>query len=480
MEYPKLQAIINANTTLTFNALKADRGLVIEIQIKLSRLGFYPGGGWIDGDLGNSGSFTRKGLSDFCTETGVVPTSGTIALDPSIAQKLIDVPQVNSVLNAAATTSMILGKLKEIQKKSLIVNANAVSSAFVSRTINNSPFQKLIDKYPEHLKQKPNGVNVAFTNDLASFSPYPDRGRKPTIDMQGLNFLAGDIGQACVCIGGFADNTSPIQSKWLGRDAFAAKQFWSATKFIGVLNTVDRMNDLSSAVDIDNCKISGKKFNDLVKDMVSLEEILGSSNAIAAMFKRFTQRQDLEKWLIDLTGNSGIEFRGFFGEPPLFPSPVLKDSVTGKTLNFAAQGVTGDNAVSAYDLVRLISMLGWHQHLTPSSRLPAAQWTSLESVVRAMGFDTSRYVDVALETLGLVDAIAEPVVISKVGFGNSNTPGNGAMTYVAFVKFVDRRTSPGQLRTFALALRCPGSGDFDSRDTGLAAAVTEIVRRIVT
>jgi hypothetical protein len=164
----------------------------------------------------------------------------------------------------------------------------------------------------------------------------------------------------------------------------------------------------------------------------------------------------------------------------LFPSPVLKDSVTGKTLNFAAQGVTGDNAVSAYDLVRLISMLGWHQHLTPSSRLPAAQWTSLESVVRAMGFDTSRYVDVALETLGLVDAIAEPVVISKVGFGNSNTPGNGAMTYVAFVKFVDRRTSPGQLRTFALALRCPGSGDFDSRDTGLAAAVTEIVRRIVT
>jgi hypothetical protein len=54
------------------------------------------------------------------------------------------------------------------------------------------------------------------------------------------------------------------------------------------------------------------------------------------------------------------------------------------------------------------------------------------------------------------------------------------MTYAAFVKFVDRRTNPGKLRTFALSLRCPGSGSFDFRDTRLAAAVTEIVRRIVT
>jgi hypothetical protein len=57
------------------------------------------------------------------------------------------------------------------------------------------------------------------------------------------------------------------------------------------------------------------------------------------------------------------------------------------------------------------------------------------------------------------------------------------MTYAAFVKFIDRRTSPGKLRTFAFALRCPknnSSDSFDFRDTRLAAAVTEIVRRIVT
>ena len=135
----------------------------------------------------------------------------------------------------------------------------------------------------------------------------------------------------------------------------------------------------------------------------------------------------------------------------------------------------GNNAVSAYDLVRLISMLGWHQHLAPNAQLPFAQWKSLESMVRAMGVDTARYVDVALETLGLINVISEPVVISKVGFGESS------MTYVAFVRFIDNSVNPKKLRAFSLALRCPknnGASD-DFCDTRLAAAVTEIIRRIV-
>jgi hypothetical protein len=90
-----------------------------------------------------------------------------------------------------------------------------------------------------------------------------------------------------------------------------------------------------------------------------------------------------------------------------------------------------------------------------------------------MGNDTARYVDVALETLGIVNVISEPVIISKVGWGD------GSMTYAALVKFVDRRMTPSKLRTFALALRCPTPTDNKSRDTHLAAAVTEIVRRII-
>jgi hypothetical protein len=69
------------------------------------------------------------------------------------------------------------------------------------------------------------------------------------------------------------------------------------------------------------------------------------------------------------------------------------------------------------------------------------------------------------------------VIISKVGFGNS------AMTYTAFVKFVDQTVTPNKLRTFALALRCPktaSNSTDDFCDTRLAAAVTEIIRRIVT
>jgi len=47
-----LQDIVNDNKTLTRSQLKADQGLVREIQTKLANLGLYPGGQWIDGDLG--------------------------------------------------------------------------------------------------------------------------------------------------------------------------------------------------------------------------------------------------------------------------------------------------------------------------------------------------------------------------------------------------------------------------------------------
>ena len=63
-----LQDIINNNQTLTRSQLTGDRALVIEIQTKLANLGFYPGGGWIDGGLGDLNSFSWKGLIDFCTK----------------------------------------------------------------------------------------------------------------------------------------------------------------------------------------------------------------------------------------------------------------------------------------------------------------------------------------------------------------------------------------------------------------------------
>jgi hypothetical protein len=51
------------------------------------------------------------------------------------------------------------------------------------------------------------------------------------------------------------------------------------------------------------------------------------------------------------------------------------------------------------------------------------------------------------------------------------------MTYAAFVWLVDHRLTLAKLRTFSLALRCPNPASNQSRDTHLAAAVIEIVRR---
>lgn len=475
-----LQGIISSNLSLTQAQLKADRKLVMEIQSKLANLGFYPGGPWIDGDLGDSSSFSWIGLTNFCNAIGgiSIPSAG-LAIDLGIATKLVETSQVVAVLDGAKNTTAILDLFKKIQKASPIINSSTPSSAFVSRTINKSPFQNLVDNYPANLESKPDGTSIAFSGSTIGLDEYPNRGSKPNIDNTALNFLSSDITNACVCVGGFTDSTSKIKANWAGKNSIAIEQFLSATKFIGVLNTVCQINEKSPNTDIDDCIIESprKRFNLLVNDMVSMSGNISSSNSIASMFKRFTQRPKLEKWISDITDNA-VDFTGGFFDPPFIQSPIVKDMINGVTVaSFSTPppAPNGNNAVSAYDLVRLISMLGWHQHLEPSAQLPFARWKSLESVVRSMGIDTARYVDVALETLGLINVISEPVIISKVGFGQSS------MTYAAFVKFVDNSVNPKKIRTFALALRCPknnGASD-DFCDTRLAAAVTEIIRRIV-
>jgi hypothetical protein len=482
-----LQDINSTGSSLTRAQLKLDKALVMEIQILLNALGFYPGGGWIDGDLGRDlNSFSWKGLVNFCTMVRSPSISSpAVAIAPDIAQKLLDTKQVNSILSDATNTSLILDKLKKIQTASIIVNPHTEAAAFVARTINKSPFQTHINNYPTYLEQKPDGTSIISYGDsftlstgiTVNFSDYPDRGDRPTINNTGLNFLSSNISHACVCVGSFSNTGSPIKANWLGKNAFDAEQLLSATKFIGVLNTVCQIHANSINTDVDDCVIESPRyrFNDLVKDMVTYKYNYGSSNAIGAMFKRFTERPKLEQWIVEQTGNTGIEFRGGYGENSLIANPKIKDTTTGTVvLSSGDTGATGNNSASTYDLVRLISMLGWHLHLPDAAKLPSAQWKSLESVIRAMGHDTARYVDVALETLGVVNVISEPVIISKVGWGNSS------MTYAALVKFVDRRTTLGKLRTFALALRCPTPTLSKSRDTYLAAAVTEIVRRILT
>jgi hypothetical protein len=417
-----LQSIISSGLSLTFSQLKSDRSLTIEIQLKLANLGFYPGGGWIDGDLGDSTSFTWTGLIDFCKRVGGVPQpSNTVAIDPSIAQQLLDTQQIIAILSDAANTSKILDRLKVIQKASPIVNTKAgISSAFVSRTVNNSPIQTLIANYPDNIEQKPDGIDIAFADSLANLFTYPKRGILPNIDDTGLDFLADEIGHACVCIGGFDNSTNPIKVRWFGRKSLdSVTLWWSTTKFIGMLNTVCQINQKSVSTELKNCiiELPRSSFTSLVRDMVTYQG--KSSNAIGALFKSFTKREVLSDWIEAQTGNLNVDFRALYGVDPLIDPATIKDLTNSSfSLRSTSKGNVGDsNQLAAYDLVRLISMLGWHPHLTPESQLPSAQWESLKSIIQAMGHDTARYVDVALETLGLVNVISEPVIISKVGWG---------------------------------------------------------------
>ena len=490
-----LQDIITSNATLTRSQLKDDRGLVIEIQSKLVNLGFYPGG-WVDGELGMTETFSWRALTDFCAKVGGLPTpSNTLAINKEIAQKLINTKQVESVLKTA-TQGSILTRLQTIQAKLPIINKNTPASAFVARTKDTSTFQPLIFDYPTYLAQKPDRTNVVSYGDsltlstgkVVNFSNYPNLGQQPTIDNNGLDFLSGNISHACLCIGSFGDDGNQIKAHWLGKNALNSTiLWWSTSKFIGVLNAVCQINQKSINTDVDDCVIikstsTRYRFHDLVKDMVSYQGL--SSNAIGVLFKSFTKREDLSNWVKQLTGNNTLDFRGTYGEPPLVSPAKVTDTTTGTVVlaSTVLGAATTTNSLAAYDLVRLISMLGWHLHLPATAKLPSAQGKSLESVVRAMGNDTARYVDVALETLGVVNVISEPVIISKVGWGDISET-SGSMTYTALVKFVDRRFTPGKLRTFAFTLRCtnPTSlGNFDGRDTNLAVAVTEIIRRILT
>jgi hypothetical protein len=497
-----LEDIVTNGQSLTLEEFKKNEQLVLEVQKKLRNLGLYPGGPWIDGKLEDK---SIQGLSQFCLKVGLGLPTATNAIDSTLAKELLDKKQIPSILLEQAKN--IGMKISDIQ-----INTPAVGGdvAYLDRTIKNSPFESEVKNYPAYLGRKPDGTTLTSYGEIfqltgsektVTFSDYPSRGNLPEIDEDGLSFLDDSIGYGCVCVGSFVPGEDKIKTHWLGKKSLKPKQFLSATKFIGVLNTICKLNKMHPSCDVDNCIISDSeddgrqyRFYSLLEDMVTYAGTHGlstkeSSNSIAAMFKRFSTYQGLENWIIEITNKPKLitdepklKFKGVYGEEPVISSPVLFDKSSSNdkkvVLRVAGPDTGRDhsddaNLISAYDLVRLISMLGWHLHLPPSAKLPDAEWNSLESVVRAMGFDTARYIDLALETLGLVNVVSEPVIISKMGFGGS------ALTYVAFVRLVDNRQIPSKLRTLAMAL-WTSPGPDTNRDNNMAAAVIEIIRRVFT
>jgi hypothetical protein len=395
-----------------------------------------------------------------------------------------------------------LGKNREQIFQEFLVLANspdatADNPALLYKGVQNSPYELDINNYPIRLKYLQNPAELLFR-------PYPKVGELPQISPQGLEFIHPDIQEACICVGRLSDGK--IKAHWMGRNALNKNQFWSGTKIIPLLNIVSQLNTKFPDVDIDNCAIGDSEnpqktvsFFNAANDIVSYQNKIASSNALAAMCKRFETWEGLELWVKKITGNQDLVFRGRYGELPYINQPRLYDLKTGNVLLKAAPETTiGDNLVTAYDLVRFISMLGWHHHLSPKSRLPGAQWNSLEALVRAMGSDACRYIDQAILALGLEKVVTSPTIISKLGDGFSDSRQSTEIVYVALVQFLDERPKahnhPPVLRTISMTLRGVKSfqetdpdkidsakkRDAIELDARMAAEVTEIMRRVIT
>ena len=153
-------------------------------------------------------------------------------------------------------------------------------------------------------------------------------------------------------------------------------------------------------------------------------------------------------------------------------------------LKATAEGNKGNNSVAAYDLTRMISELGWHYNIPANSRLPGVRWDSPESLARAMGKDTARYLDFAIDKLILGSVIGSPVVISKMGFGRSEIRDRSEIVYTGLIRFIDKRTKPAKLRTMALTLKAAKALDDEDEearqlDARMGAEITELLRRLV-
>lgn len=468
-----LKTFASSSSSLDMASLNAQPLLCLAVQRRLRGLGLYPGGQLIDGDFG---SRSQEALKEFCKRVDVPSTP--LQLTSLVANKLLNTQQLSSVLDEAKNSSSISNKHGKFQEA---VGANDAKLGFLDMGAQQSPFKKDIYRGREFLAAtKSAGIKTSSPGSL-SFSNYPNLGEQPTITA-GLDFLGSGITEACVCFGNF--DGSVLTTSWLGKKATDPVECLSATKIIPILNVLCKIGDKIPANPSDlilkNTGSGGRQFELPVVfvDICSYRISVPHSNALSETLNAFEKNP--EQWIKAQTGNSrAISFGGAYGVDATIAVPEIRDRSSSTVLLKFQRAATGANAISVYDLTRLISLIGWHRLLPNSQQLPNIADRSIEQAVIALGTDTARYVDTAISTLGLENVVDSLVVLSKLGYGNS------ALIYTAFVQFIDQR-EPGtpKLRTCAMTLRAAKSASTNAEairvDTTLATAVTELIRRIVT
>ncbi|MCW8137770.1 MAG: hypothetical protein KIT58_02585 [Planctomycetota bacterium] len=361
--------------------------------------------------------------------------------------------------------------------------------AFLDRGLSRSPYRAEVDRIPERLARAADGLALTSLGVAPvdrggvarPFPLFPPRGRRPDQVHDALGFLPAPIQQACVAVGSVTEGT--MRARWLGRRPFAPDQCWSATKHLQALHVVGRLGAVAPGVDLADTWLRGQgggtarvRVTDLLRDIVSYDAGVPRSNGGAATLGELFARSAREAWNEAHTANDH-DFRGNYGQPPLFARPELTDDAGRVLLTApASSGPAGPNLVSTYDLTRLTAMAAWHLHLRQEARLTGAQWRALDDVLLAMGHDCARYVDVAIEALGAGARAREVAIASKVGFGVRSATGLTEIVYAAAVTLVDPATAPPRQRHMVFTLRGTHA-DPVVLDARMAEAVTELVRR---
>lgn len=400
-------------------------------------------------------STLNPGLSTFQTR-GVAPTS------PS------SVPSPDSYL-PSATEAELYGRFLARAKKE---GASSSHLAYLDRGYQGSFLKDQLSSYPARLHE----VKPSPRGNLAS---YPVAGQLPKLEA-GLEFLHKDIQEACVCVGSFEGGE--LKARWHGRNATSPVQMWSATKAFPMMRVAIQAQAKPQPVLLEQTKIPGAgSLPEVFDKIVSYDAGVPASNALSRTLKQFDTPEGLDRWLKSVTGNKNLTFKGGYGAAPTVSRPNLVHTQTGETL-LKASGAdhSGENLVSAYDLCRTFTNLAWHSHLHQEERMPGLQRSGVGTLARSLGKDSARFVDVALEELGIKDRIQDVVVLSKLGFGNSSARGRWESVYASFVSFTDTATSKTHQVGIALRGNKPG-GDAAAveLDARMAAQVAMVLQNVV-
>jgi hypothetical protein len=350
--------------------------------------------------------------------------------------------------------------------------------SFLDRGLKSSPLAAEVGRIPERLAATP-----AIADKGKAFTSFPDRGEQPGGGDGSLRFLHPAIRNASVVVG--SPRALGFSARWYGRASRSNDQHWSATKILQALHVVSAVRganpDLSAAdavlVDATKPDTHGTPLSTLVREIVSYEAGAWRSNSAAGTLGRLFTRADRERWNVAQTGHEHV-FRGNYGAKPLTARPELLVGLRPALTSPEAEGMPGPNLLSSYDLTRLVAMAAWHPHLSSEQRIEHADWRGLSMVLEAMGHDSARYADAALDRLGVRDRLSDVVIATKLGHGIRSRTGLAETVYSGVVQFVDNGWQPARWRSVCFTLR----GEHRSGvqlDAIMAGEMTELLRRVL-